>query len=101
MNEKIHYTDLVCLNCGNIVTIQRIVGRFKNIGHIKDLYCSVCKSTQKHYEVQDADLFKLKYLSCLKKSLTPEENELLTIIKGKEENARKKSHVSSKKSSKR
>ena len=54
---KTNRTDLVCTKCGNIATIQRKNGSARKVGHVKDLYCYVCKEITKHYEVKDIDLF--------------------------------------------
>ena len=54
---KYNYSDLVCLNCGNIVTIQRKVGNARPVGHIKDLYCYKCQKLTKQYEVKDVSIF--------------------------------------------
>ena len=90
---NIHYTDLVCLNCGNINTIQRMTNKRRSIGHIKDLYCHICKIITKHYEIQDIDLFKLKYQEYENEILTSETNPILSIIEGIEENAKKRTRV--------
>ena len=58
---KYNYSDLVCLNCGNIVTIQRKVGNARPVGHIKDLYCYKCLEVTKHYEVRDVSNFLYNY----------------------------------------
>ena len=50
-------TQLVCMNCGNVVTLQRKLGRFKRVGHIKHLYCYKCDSVKEHYEVRDVSIF--------------------------------------------
>ena len=54
-------TQLVCMNCGNIVTIQRRISRLKNVGHVKHLFCYKCDSVQKHYEVREVSTFLWKY----------------------------------------
>ena len=82
----IHYTDLICLNCGNINTIQRIQGRERELGHIKDLYCYVCESRQKHYEIKDVDLFRLKYEDYVPKKLNENTTTVLNIIREREIN---------------
>lgn len=53
----VYYSDLICLNCGNIFTISRIKSGARPIGHIKELWCYRCNAITKHYEVQDADKF--------------------------------------------
>ena len=65
------FSSLVCLECGNIFTIPRKNVRTKSNGHIKDLWCPICKNVNKHYEVRDIDsfLYNLEYninLSLLK-----------------------------------
>ena len=58
---KYNRSDLVCLKCGNIVTIQRKVGSDRPVGHIKDLYCYKCLKVTKHYEVRDVSKFLYNY----------------------------------------
>lgn len=48
--------ELVCLNCGNIDTIQRVKCS-KGFGHIKDLWCYKCKNVTKHYEIIEKTIF--------------------------------------------
>lgn len=52
-------TDLVCLECGNVITIARVKKGMRMVGHIKDLWCYKCKCITKHYEVREADKFKM------------------------------------------
>ena len=57
MKAKTKRTELVCLQCGNIVVIHRIISHKRCVGHIKDLWCYKCKDTTKHYEIQDKTSF--------------------------------------------
>ena len=59
MNNKcrIKDTQLVCMNCGNVVVIQRLIRNLKTVGHIKHFYCYRCNSIQAHYEVKDVSTF--------------------------------------------
>ena len=50
-------TDLICLECGNIFTIQRRIGRLKKVGHVKHIFCNICNKVQPHYEIRDANTF--------------------------------------------
>ena len=50
----VYYSDLICLDCGNIFTISRIKSGARPV---KDLWCYRCNAITKHYEVQDADKF--------------------------------------------
>ena len=50
-------TDLVCMNCGNIVSIMRKTSRLKEVSHIKDLWCYKCLDVTKHFEVVDVSKF--------------------------------------------
>ena len=52
-NDKLVRSDLVCLECGRVFTIQRRINDLKKIGHIKHLYCSKCMMVQPHYEVKE------------------------------------------------
>lgn len=55
--DLIRDTQLVCMNCGNVVMIQRRIRNLKKVGHIKHLYCYRCDSVQQHYEVKDVSSF--------------------------------------------
>ncbi len=59
--RKGQYTELVCLECGDVFPIYRRNGRAKQVGHIKHLYCPICLKETAHYEVKDADVFLWKY----------------------------------------
>ena len=61
MSKKGQYTELVCLECGDIFPIYRKVNRVKEVGHIKHMYCPRCLKETAHYEVKDADIFLWKY----------------------------------------
>ena len=50
-------TDLICLDCGNKMTIQRYKNKQKKVGHIKDLYCVNCGKVTKYYEILDKNIF--------------------------------------------
>ena len=56
-------SDLVCLECGHIFTIQRRTNDLKKVGHIKHLYCSNCMCIQAHYEVREIIPFVLNCYS--------------------------------------
>jgi hypothetical protein len=45
--------DLYCTECGTRFTIYRRKDRLKEAGHIKHLYCYVCKARTKHIEGRD------------------------------------------------
>ena len=51
-NSGVKSTDLVCMECGNICSIMRKIGRLKKISHRKHLWCYKC-----HVEVQDVSKF--------------------------------------------
>ena len=54
-------SDLMCLDCGNVFPIRRMILHQKKEGHIKDLYCPTCKMETKHFELKDKDKFLRKY----------------------------------------
>lgn len=72
---KTYPTDLICLNCGNITTIQRRRSQVKEVSHIKDLYCYKCKDVTKHYELIEKDRYKMN----LDKSKLKSEIEKIVI----------------------
>lgn len=44
-----------CPECQHIFPIPRKIGRFREKGHIKDLWCPRCKEITKHYEHRSVD----------------------------------------------
>lgn len=56
-------SSLVCLECGNIFIIPRKKEKHRGNGHIKDIWCPICKKVSKHYEILDIDsfLYNLEY----------------------------------------
>lgn len=76
-------TELICPNCGEIVSIQRKIGNQKKEGHIKDLYCPVCKKTRKFIEIVDRDIcyYKLLY----KGNLTTQEQLVFNYLEIRKE----------------
>ena len=75
-------TDLVCLECGYVFSINRIYGHQKKLGHIKDLYCPCCQYTTKFYEVKDIDIFK--YICENSDFLNSEQIEIMNLLKKRE-----------------
>lgn len=43
-------SDCECPECGHVFPIWRRIGREREFGHIKDLWCVVCKRVTKHRE---------------------------------------------------
>lgn len=41
-----------CLFCGNVNEIQRSKGKLKKSGHIKHMYCPICREIRPHEEVK-------------------------------------------------
>lgn len=60
MKAKIDQSDLICLKCGNITSIQRRKSNKKKTLHIKHLYCYKCMDVTRHAELIDASIFKRK-----------------------------------------
>ena len=48
------YSCFICTNCGNTYFLGRDKGKQRKNGHIKDLWCPVCKEVTKHIEEKDA-----------------------------------------------
>ena len=44
-------SELKCPVCGNNFSVPRRKGKLRPIGHIKDIWCPVCKKTQKFIEI--------------------------------------------------
>ncbi len=50
MENQWFQSVLACPICGSEQVIIRFKGAKRGVGHIKDLYCRVCKRTTKHSE---------------------------------------------------
>ena len=59
---KIVKTDMICSVCGEVLSIQRKIGRQKKSGHIKDLWCPICEKRRKFIELKDKDIYYYKLL---------------------------------------
>ena len=83
--KKIRYkaTDLVCLECGNVMTIYRNILKQKKVGNIKDMYCPYCNDLMKFFEVRDVSAFKWQCETAEK--LTEEELFVMNLLKEREE----------------
>ena len=77
-------TELVCLNCGNVMTIQRKILKQQKVGHIKDMYCPYCKDLVKFFKVRDIDAFKWQCQNACE--LTKLEQFVFNLLKEREEN---------------
>lgn len=53
--QPITYSDLICSECGTIMTIPRKVSNQRELGHIKDLYCYNCKDVKKFIELKSSN----------------------------------------------
>ena len=85
---KYKYTDLVCLECGNVVTINRSLGRQKSVGHIKDMFCPYCNKNVKFFEVKDISIFKIECYN--KKYLSEDELFVINLLNEREKNNEKR-----------
>ena len=85
-------TDLICLDCGNMMTIHRSKANQKKIGHIKDLYCVNCGNVTKHYEILDKSIF---YWYCVNNEELDDYSKRVFdfLWNGKGANEREKSRV--------
>ena len=84
---KFNSTDLICLECGNINTIQRRKGRGKAIGHIKTMYCPLCMNIVDHYEVQDVSKFVWEYSFCNENEIDDDVKLVLELLKKREDSS--------------
>ena len=76
-------SDLMCLDCGNVFPIRRMILHQKKEGHIKDLYCPTCKMETKHFELKDKDKFLWKYNHLTDediKDIKPIDNEIDNVL---------------------
>ena len=51
-------SDLICSECGQLMTIPRFKNRQREKYHIKDLYCVTCGKVTKFIEIRDQNLCK-------------------------------------------
>ena len=87
-------TDLICLECGNIFTIQRRRGKLKKMGHVKHLFCSVCNKVQPHYEIKDANTFVWSFYGEDYNSLDENTKVVLNfLMKREDENVRREERI--------
>lgn len=56
--NKIHIHYLICEECGSEFPIPRYKRFARESGHLKDLYCPVCRKETKHEETQEKYLAK-------------------------------------------
>jgi hypothetical protein len=57
-HRKMVYSTFICPDCGCKQKIPRVVGRSREKGHVKDLWCPMCKDTRKMKEIRDNDFYK-------------------------------------------
>lgn len=57
MKQLRNYTisRCVCSECGLIFPIPRMKNATREKGHIKSIWCPMCKQKQKFYEIRDID----------------------------------------------
>lgn len=48
----------ICPECGNEFPIQRLKSKPRNKGHLKKLWCPVCKKEQNMTEIRYNDFYK-------------------------------------------
>ena len=53
--QSTYMTDLICSNCGNIMTISRKTCKSRCKYHIKDMYCFKCNEETKFIELMNSD----------------------------------------------
>ena len=53
-------SDLICSECGNIMSIPRYKNDRRERFHIKDMYCFNCNKITKYIEIGDIDIYKKK-----------------------------------------
>ena len=56
--QETYMTDLICSNCGNIMTIPVKKGKVREKYHVKDMYCFRCNRETKFIELIDVDIIK-------------------------------------------
>lgn len=48
--NRLRETYVICPDCGNAQKIWRRMAKCKSVGHIKTIYCYVCKKETDHVE---------------------------------------------------
>ena len=56
--QSTYMTDLICSDCGNMMTISRKTCKSRGKFHIKDMYCVKCDKETKFIELINADFTK-------------------------------------------
>ena len=80
MNKTIK-TDLICPECGNILSIHRKESKQKKPFHRKLLYCPICKKNINHIEIKDWDIL-IETLKRKEESLmTEDEQKVYRLLK--------------------
>ena len=51
--SKRFYSSLICPTCGLVMTIPRRASRKRKEGHIKTMYCGICKDTRDFIETNN------------------------------------------------
>ena len=53
MKRKVVQKRLSCTTCNYVANIFRVMGKDKNVGHVKHMYCPRCKNTKAFIELQE------------------------------------------------
>lgn len=85
---RIVRTDLICGECGYVLSIQRKENSPREFLHIKDLYCPFCQETTKFIELGDKDFSYFKLLN--KEKLLPLEKHVLHLLEEEKHHKTKK-----------
>ena len=72
--------ELICIVCGHIMFVPRLITRDRGVGHIKDMWCPSCMMSQKHIEKGNFSLVFLKQKVGNNLHLTEREKEFLRVL---------------------
>lgn len=60
MGRKKYFTisRFICLNCGTIIPLPRLKSEQRELGHIKTMYCPICKDVKDFKEYREGQAIK-------------------------------------------
>ena len=58
MRRNTELSDLICSQCGSIMSIPRYKNGKRERFHVKDMYCINCNKETKFIEIGDIDIYK-------------------------------------------
>ena len=72
MKKKMKSSTMKCTQCGTEYTIQRVVGKEKECGHLKKVWCVKCRKDTNHVELGAHYFRQDYYMEVLTNNFSPE-----------------------------